>query len=237
MKFAYLIEPPFNFRDEDGTVRGCDVELAQYVFAALGIDRYELVETEFSQLLPGLCDGRWQMTTGLFATGERKKYAVFSRPIWALPDGLLIRGDADDQLAGYGSIANAPSCKLAVVRDQFQHRSAIQFGIPDDRILVFETYEEAARAVLERTAIAYASVDRAHSGFIQRNPGLALKSVVIPPSEKAPAFGCFAFPRLEKSLISAVDKVLNSYLGSPDHRSMMRQHGFSDDEVDLLRTG
>ncbi len=29
MKFAYLIEPPFNYREDDGTVTGCDVELAR----------------------------------------------------------------------------------------------------------------------------------------------------------------------------------------------------------------
>ncbi|MGV3548626.1 hypothetical protein [Rhizobium sp.] len=30
MKFAYLIEPPFNHRDADGTVTGCDVELVRH---------------------------------------------------------------------------------------------------------------------------------------------------------------------------------------------------------------
>lgn len=29
MKFAYLIEPPFNFLSETGEVTGCDVELAK----------------------------------------------------------------------------------------------------------------------------------------------------------------------------------------------------------------
>ena len=33
MKFGFLIEPPFNFRLADGTVTGCDVELAKAVLA------------------------------------------------------------------------------------------------------------------------------------------------------------------------------------------------------------
>ncbi|WP_348528988.1 transporter substrate-binding domain-containing protein [Mesorhizobium australicum] len=90
-KFAYLIEPPFNYRDADGTVTGCDVALARTVLGMVGLHDVEMVETEFAHLLPALSEGRWQMTTGLFATEERRWIAAFSRPIWALPDGLLVR--------------------------------------------------------------------------------------------------------------------------------------------------
>ncbi|MEM9498986.1 MAG: transporter substrate-binding domain-containing protein, partial [Pseudomonadota bacterium] len=86
MKFAYLIEPPFNYVDASGRVTGCDVELAKYVFSEIGIAGFEPVETEFAELLPGVRDGKWRMTTGLFGTDERRKNALFSRPIWALPD-------------------------------------------------------------------------------------------------------------------------------------------------------
>lgn len=77
MKFAYLIEPPFNHRREDGTVTGCDVELAKTVFESIGAGLFEPVETEFAELLPGVADGRWRMTTGLFATEERRQIAGF----------------------------------------------------------------------------------------------------------------------------------------------------------------
>lgn len=91
MKFGFLIEPPFNYRLDDGTVTGCDVELAKTVVAALGDAEFQPIETSFAELLPGVADGRWRMTTGLFAIEERKKKAAFSRPIWALSDGLLVR--------------------------------------------------------------------------------------------------------------------------------------------------
>lgn len=90
MKFAYLIEPPFNFRKDDGIVTGCDVELAKVILKRIGIDAFELVEAESAELLPGVAEGRWKMTTGLFGTTERRRVAAFSRPIWALPDGLLV---------------------------------------------------------------------------------------------------------------------------------------------------
>lgn len=237
MKFAYLIEPPFNFRRDDGTVTGCDVELARTVLAMAGVRQLELVETEFAQLLPGVAEGRWRMTTGLFATDERRAVAVFSRPIWALPDGLLVRGGNPRRLSGYASVAQCPGSFLAVVRDQFQHRSAVELGVPEDRILVVDTYTEGARAVSDGRADAYASVARAHSGFLEQHPGLALEVVTVPSHENEPAFGCFAFNRSDVELRRVIDTALQAYLGSDEHRRMMRGFGFSHAEVELVTGG
>lgn len=73
MRSAYLIEPPFNYRNETGDVTGCDVELARVILAMIGIRDIEFIEAEFSQLLPGLNENLWDMTTGLFDTAERRR--------------------------------------------------------------------------------------------------------------------------------------------------------------------
>lgn len=234
MKFADLIEPPFNYIDAAGRVTGCDVELARHVFSQLGIERFEPVEAEFAELLPGLAAGRWQMTTGLFGTEERRMLAGFSRPIWALPDGLLVRSGNPLQLSGYTSVARTNAARLAIIRDQFQHRSAMEFGVSDQRIEIFETYSEAARAVRDGRVGAYASVARAHTGFMEQNPDWKVELVVIPATEKPPAFGSFAFALDDIELRGKVGEVLSAYLGSSEHRRMAARFGFSDAEVDLV---
>ena len=90
-----------------GTITGSDVELAKKVLEDVGISDVRLIETEFPELLPGLSDGRWRMTTGLFGTDERRKLAAFSRPIWALSDGLLVRQGNPIDLNGYRSLAGS----------------------------------------------------------------------------------------------------------------------------------
>lgn len=232
--FAYLIEPPFNYRKPDGTVTGCDVELARTVLAMVGFRDINLIETEFAHLLPGLQDSRWRMTTGLFATGERRKIAAFGRPIWALPDGLLVREGNPMALTGYRSAAQSPGCVLAVIRDQIQHRSALEFGMPQERILVFDTYADAAHAVADGRAHAYASVARAHSGFIAGSGAQNLEVVTIGVDEKEPAFGAFAFHKSDAALRQAIDDALLAYLGSSGHRAMMKEFGFTDHEIDLV---
>lgn len=234
MRFAYLIEPPFNYVEADGYVTGCDVELARHVFRELGISEFELVEAEFAELLPGLGEGRWSMTTGLFGTDERRKSAQFSRPIWALPDGLLVREGNPLGLSGYKSVAENSSARMAVIRDQFQHRSAVEFGLSEDRIKVLETYIEAAKAVRDGKVDAYASVGRAHAGFIALNPDWSVDVVFVPQEEKPPAFGSLAFALSNKPLLNDVDAVLADFLGTKVHRDMVTSFGFSPTDVDLV---
>jgi polar amino acid transport system substrate-binding protein len=234
LKFAYLIEPPFNYREPDGTVTGCDVELARYVLKAIG-DAFEPVEAEFAELLPGLGQGHWRMTTGLFATEERKRHALFSRPIWALPDGLLVAKDNPLGLTGYRSAAGR-GIRVAAIRDQVQHRAALDFGVSPDRLHIFDTYEQAANAVATGAADAYVSVARAHSGFLAQHPELQLGIVTIPANEKPAARGSFGFALHDMELCRAVDAILDRFIGTPEHRAMMARFGFDDAEIDLLLT-
>lgn len=234
MKFAYLEEPPFNYVSETGAITGSDVELARYVFSTLEMVDVQFVKAEFADLLPGLARGEWQMTTGLFATSERRSKALFSRPVWALPDGLLVRSENAARIEGYSSIAKDDALTLAVIRDQAQHQSARDVGVRPEQIAVFETYADAAQAVLEGRVTAYASVARAHSGYLQQNANVELAPVVVPATEKAPAFGCFGFSRKDANLRDKVDQVLQRFLGSPAHRNLMRGFGFSDQDVDRI---
>lgn len=234
MKFAYLIEPPFNFRRPDETVDGCDVALARMLSEELESGPFEPIKTEFADLLPGVAEGRWRMTTGLFATDERKQTAAFSRPVWALPDGLLVQQGNPLGLTGYRSATKTATCRLAVIRDQFQHRTAAAFGMPEERLAIFETYTEAAEAVRDGRADAYASVGKAHDGFLDQNPDWALETVTVPRKEKEPAFGCLAFAQSDTDFRQTVDALLEIYIGSAEHRTMMAEYGFSDAEIDLL---
>lgn len=232
MKFAFLIEPPFNHRDSDGTVTGSDVELARYVLAELG-HAFEPVEAEFAELLPGLAAGRWQMTTGLFATEERKRTAQFSKPIWALPDGFLVRRGNPADITGYAALAGR-GLRIAVIRDQIQHHAVAASGLAAANVLIFDTYDRAADAVAAGKADAYASVARAHIGYLALHPDLDLDVVTVPATEKPPAKGAFGFALGYSTLRESVDDVLTRFIGTPHHRTMMHRFGFTDAEIDLL---
>jgi len=225
LRFAFLIEPPFCYRTQDGAVTGCDVELARHIAQQIGADAFELVETEFAELLPGLIDGSWHMTTSLFVTEERRRLVNFSRPISALTDGLLVRAGNPDGIAGYASIANAAGLRLGVVTGQVQHETALQLGVPAESIRTFDTYAQAAAAVAAGRIDAYASVATAHRGYLAHLSDSGLAVVEVPQSGKAAEPGAFAFAKSGMCLRDAVDRTLADFLGSADHRALMARFG------------
>jgi polar amino acid transport system substrate-binding protein len=87
---------------------------------------------------------------------------------------------------------------------------------------------------LDARAHVYASVARAHGGFISAHPDLEVEVVTVGADEREPAFGCFAFNKSDDAFREAIDDALLAYLGSGEHRTMMKRYGFSDAEIDLI---
>ena len=234
MRFAFLQEPPFCFTDGSGNLSGCDAMLAQKLCQALGLDAFLPVETEFANLLPGLVDGQWDITTGLFISDERRKLVDFSRPIWVLQDGLLVAKGNPRDFTGYSSVAGDPAALIGVISSQVQHQTALQNGVPAERIRIFATQAEAAEAVAAGAIGAYASVALAHRGYLSRWPDAPLEVIDVPTAEKQPAAGAFALGKGGAALRQRIDASLDDLLGSPWHRAMMSGYGFSDTDIDRL---
>lgn len=222
MKFGWIAEPPFNYL-EGGDLTGYDVELARQIASRMGVP-FEPVETSFADLLPGLDDGRWDMTTGMFVTEERGRRASFTMPIWALHDGLLVRESSRDQIAGYRSLADGNG-KLAVLTGQIQEQTALGLGVGAHNIVAFQDYRDAAQAVIDGTVDAYASVELAHQAHIARHPGSGLVSVGVPAAEKEPASGAFACRQRETR--DQINAELAGFIGTPEHAALLAQFGLA----------
>jgi polar amino acid transport system substrate-binding protein len=223
--FAYLEEPPFCFQGDDGRPHGSDVKLVTAVIEAMGIDRFETRLTEFAELLPGLVDGRWTITTPLFISAERQRLVDFSHPVWALTDGLLTRRTDSGRLTSYEAVAADRRACLVVVADQVQEKSGLDAGIPDQRVIRVGTQEEAVLMIKSSRADAYASVAMAHRGFLARHPDPDLAVVAVEGSP--PAQGAFAFAKSSCDFRVSFDAALLRLLGSEWHRRLMIRHGFA----------
>lgn len=210
MRFAWIDERPFNYEVDD-VVTGCDVELARRVFAALG-HSFEPIHATFGELLPGLRQDRWDVTTGMFVTSEREGHAFFTRPIWSLRDGLLV-AHANRYITGYTALARE-RLKVAVLAGQVQRDHALRLGVDPADLVEFGTYVEAAAAVLDGRVAAYASVALAHEEHLSTLPDhehRRIACVPIPSGEAAPALGAFACASEEIRV--ALDQVLAELLG------------------------
>ena len=230
--FAYLDEPPFCAPAADGPV-GCDVEVALAVLRAIGIERIETKLVTFAELLPGVAGGAWQINTPLFVTPERARLVEFSRPVWSLADGLMVQAGNPKRLTSYGALATHADAQLVVVADQVQEQRALAAGLDLARVVRVATQPEAVAAVRDGRADAYASVAMAHRGFLRAAPDSGL-AVVDFGADGGAAEGAYSFAKSSANLRRAFDGALGRFLGSPEHRAIMRRFDFTDTDVDRV---
>jgi polar amino acid transport system substrate-binding protein len=117
--FAYLDEPPFcapGAGGAGGKPTGFEVLFA--VLQSIGIDAIETQLTTFAELLPGVASGRWHINTPLFVTAERRQLVDFSRPVWSLSDGLMLRAGDERRLNSYDALAADAGARLVTVTRQ-----------------------------------------------------------------------------------------------------------------------
>jgi polar amino acid transport system substrate-binding protein len=227
---AYLDEPPFGIpAPGDARPSGADMDLADHVLRGAGASTVDYRLTTFPHLIPGLLDGRWQMTTPIFVTAERAEVVRFSRPVWAAADGFIVRRADTARYTSYEAIAADGQAVLAVVRGQVQHRTALDAGIPHERIVEFPDQGAAAAAVGDGRVDASASTAAGNRAYVQRASDAALAVV----ADRSPARrdrlprGAFAFAPDAAGLAAAVDDELRRFLGTSEHLRLVAGYGFS----------
>jgi polar amino acid transport system substrate-binding protein len=223
---AILDEPPFCWLEQDGTPSGCDVEVATTVLRRAGIEKVSVTQVTFAELIPGLVAGRWQVNTGMFVTAERRRQVRFTRPIWAVPDGLIVRVGDVGRFGSYHDLGTDPDARLGVVVGQVQGDSARRAGVPHERLVRFDTQDDAVRAVRRGEIDAAASTAIGNRALLARlrDPDLAATELTGPT---ATPVGAFSVGLEQTALAAALDTHLDTFLGTPQHRAIMTRYGFT----------
>ena len=195
---AYLDEPPFAISGPPPSrPSGCDMDVADHVLRSAGATTIRYMETTFPELIPGLLDGRWHMTIGIFITDDRAGVIDFSRPIWAAADGFIVRRADAARFTSYEAIAGTAGATLAVVSDQVQSQTARRAGIPPERILEFPDQDTAAAAVREGRVDASVSTAIGNQAYVNRVNDPELTAVTDQPTaQRLPLpLGAFALSK------------------------------------------
>ena len=234
VRVAYLDEPPFFVPSADsGTPTGCDIELIQHVLDGLGVLSVEFVLTTFSDLIPGVREGRWTINVPMFVTEARAELVDFSRPVWVAGDGFIVRDADAETWTSYEAIADDSSATLAVVVAQIQEQTALQAGVPPERIISFPDQQIAAEAVRAGQADAFASTAPGNRAYVDRAADRTLSFVSDTPSTSRSGLpvGAFSFAKSTPHLTDAVNSSLDRYLGTKQHLEMMSRYGFTRQDL------
>ena len=174
----------------------------------------------------------------MFITEERQRHVRFTRPIWAVPDGLIVRSVDADRFTSYSDLAADPAARLGVVVGQVQGDSARQAGMPDRRMVLFATQHEAVQAVRHGEVDAAASTAIGNRALLARRHDANLAAVDLRPqgngANKSVPVGAFSLSHTQQTLANMIDIQLEAFLGSQQHHSIMTRHGFASGEIGAI---
>lgn len=166
--------PPMSYRDSMGVLVGFDVELARMIASELKV-RSNFVEREWSRLLRGLHDERYDMVVnGVSITDERRESYDFSIPYANFRSALIVRED-NDTITSYEDLkglrtANAAGSAYALTAERF-----------GSEIIHSRTFNEAIDTVLTGRADATINAEVALSNYMYSHPDARLKVVQLSP--------------------------------------------------------
>lgn len=231
IRIAYVNEPPFYWKEKDGTIKGADIELIDTILRKIGISAIEYHHTTFEELLPGVQTGRWDINVPIFITAEREKEVAFSIPVWALGDGFIVQQGNPKKLISYEAIAMRNDVKLGLIPGQVQFDKAKSAGVIDSQIVMLKNQDELITALQYGKIDAFAATAVGNNAIAKANPELQSVPLKNNRANEIPV-GAFSFSKDNHQLLQIVNKHLQNYLGSEDHRRKMAKYGITETEID-----
>ncbi|MHA6796122.1 ectoine/hydroxyectoine ABC transporter substrate-binding protein EhuB [Pseudonocardia bannensis] len=228
-------ERPFGYSASDGRVTGEAPEVARAVLAALGVGGIEAVQIGFSELIPGLRVGQFDIiTAGLTVTPRRCQRVLFSRPDFLAPTAFLVQQGNPDRISTFDDVRRR-GLTLGVLSDSVEQEYARAAGIRDAGMAVFEGQTSLFRAVEGRRVPVGALTRISLLDEIARNPGSQLEVTddvrpVIDGREAVPA-GAFAFREGDRELRDAFDVALTALQDSGEWLRLTAPFGFTAENL------
>lgn len=199
--------------EENGKLKGFDIDLARAVFKKLPKYDVSFEKTEFPSILSGIDSGRYQMGANSFAKDkERSKKYLFSTPLYRNPMGLMVPENSKikkfSDIAGK-STSGEPAVSYSVLLEDYNKTHK------QNPVKITYTEEDMVKQLRNVEGGKYDF--KLESAIIGRqvikDNGLKLKTIEVPKDavKSRAAYSYFIFGKDEqgRKLQKQVDKVLS----------------------------
>lgn len=246
VRIGFAAEAPYAYLEPGGRVTGEGPEVARKVFARMGVNNVQMVESEFGMLIHDLKAGRFDViATGMYILPDRCRQIAFSEPTYRavnqLGQGLAVRAGNPRNLHAYGDIAIDRTIRLGVVAGTIEHRYARAAGIRDEQIVLFPNAVSAGRSLRAGRIDAYAATAKAVEALVERYPrGLErakpFYSRIPAAGPETVHYGASGFRFQDADLLAAFNKHLLEFRGTVEHLALVSKFGVTKDELPDLMT-
>lgn len=210
-KIQVIVDPtfaPYEFTDDSKSgqdqYRGADMELARYIADKIGVE-LEIVPLEWSAVLAGIAEGKYDMAiSGLAYSEERAEAMYLSDPYMgddSDQEGLVIPEGMKDQ---YSSLDDFAGKTVAVMSGTTQE-GFVAAQIPDAVVKTFDNNQNAVLALLSGSVDAVALNLAQAEMFIEANGGM---EVATPQFVIEKSGVCIGIPKGEDELLAKTNEII-----------------------------
>ncbi len=163
----------FGFRNPtSGEVEGFDADLCREIAAALGVEP-EFVEAISANRIPFLLEDRVDIVASTMTRNEERLQQIdFSKIYYLAGQKILVKSDSEYQTIDDLVAAGVPVCSGSGSTSETNLRDA---GIPENNLVLFGTYTEAAAALVDGRCDAVSTDDSILFGLAAQNEGLEVR--------------------------------------------------------------
>ncbi|MFB4168050.1 ectoine/hydroxyectoine ABC transporter substrate-binding protein EhuB [Virgibacillus sp. JSM 102003] len=226
---GFANEAPYGYQ-EDGELKGAAVDIAQAVFAELGIDEMEAQLADFSQLIPGLNAGKFDViTAGMAINPDRCKNADFGEPEMQYGEGLVVQKGNPMDLHSYKDIAET-GATVSIMAGATEHEYVKQMGVSEDQIQSASDIPGTFSAVASGRADATTGTEMTVKRALESSGNDKLEFVddfEQPDIEGIPSYGAAAFHKDSDTLRKAYNEALAKLKEDGTVKKLLEKNGFS----------
>lgn len=208
--------PPFAYIEDDGSVQGVDVDIAQAFAQKLGVE-LKVVDMDFPAIISSLASGKGDFAAGgMTVTEERLKQVNFSDEYVTSSQVVIVRDGSDIDGQTKEELDKALSGKNIAVQegttgDFYASGDEEMTGsqIKDANVLQYKSATEAGMYLAQGKADAVIIDEKPAQAVVEANNGkLKILDTKLTDEQYA-----FAIKKEDEDLLEVINEVINEYKG------------------------
>ncbi|SFE14899.1 amino acid ABC transporter substrate-binding protein, PAAT family [Lentibacillus persicus] len=226
---GFANEEPYGYQ-EDRELKGAAVDIAEAVFAELGVDNIESQLSDFGQLIPGLNAGKFDViTAGMAINEDRCQNVDFGEPEMTYGEGLIVQKGNPKDLHSYADIAEKDAT-VSIMSGATEIEFVQQEGVSEDQIQEAGDIPATFSAVESGRADATTGTEMTIKMALESAGNDQLEFVEDfeqPDIEGIPSYGAAAFHPDNDELREAYNEELQKLIDDGTVAELLEQNGFS----------
>ncbi|MBM7607216.1 polar amino acid transport system substrate-binding protein [Lysinibacillus composti] len=231
VKIGFANEKPYAY-EENGELKGANVDIAKAVFKELGIENVDAQLADFSQLIPGVQAGQFDViTAGMAIKPDRCERVLFSEPEMKYGEGLITAANNPNNIQSYKDIASNPDLKVVVMEGTTEIGFLQEEGVSPDQIMTAPDIPATFSAIQAGRADATTGTEMTVKMALESAATDALEFVETfeqPDVEGVPSYGAAAFNLKDEELRNAYNEKLQELKENGTIAQLLEKNGFSE---------